>query len=403
MKLIIVCMAFFTFLPWAKGESSVSLNELVSANTVFAFDLLNEVAKSQPGRNIFISPLSVSSVLQMVNNGAEGETRNEMMQTLGTARLPVSSLNAAFKELAQQFSGRSDVILNLASGLWYQEGFHMKSAFIDDNRKFFQAGLAGVDFETPQSAQEINAWADHQTKGKIKEVVSFPFPPLTRLILANAIYFKGTWTTPFKKNLTKPHEFHMDGGQSKQTPMMTQDGKFIYQENEGFQAIKLPYKGGLQMELYLPRANSTPQDMTGNFAGASVWHDKVQTGFSWREGKVTLPKFKVEYEVKLNQPLMALGMKSAFESGVANFSGIANEPLYIGLVKQKSYVDVNEEGTEAAAVTVVGVRAAGIMMPPPNRFTMTLDRSFFFVISDTETGSILFMGIVNDPVAGEGK
>ena len=371
-------------------------SELAAANTAFAFDLMSQVGRAQPDANVFISPYSVSSALQMTAAGAAGETKIEMQQVLKTSGLTADSLNTATKNLNQQFEGRKDVILNLANGIWVQKDYQIKAAFVDNNRKFFGAELASVDFENPQSAEAINDWADRQTQGKIKEVVKFPFPPLTRLILANAIYFKGKWVVPFEKDETRPREFHRANGQSKETPMMTQEGNFIYQETPDFKAVKLPYKGGLQMELYLPQTNSSPLRFLAACGENQTRRKIIQTGFSRREGTVTLPKFKIECNVLLNDSLRALGMKTAFTRG-ADFSGIADGGLYISEVKQKSYVDVNEEGTEAAAVTVVGIRASAVMMPPPNRFTMILDRPFFFVISDVNTGSILFMGVVNDP------
>jgi serpin B len=375
-------------------------DKLVAANTGFGFDLMNQVVQAKPNTNVFISPYSVSSALQMVENGAAGGTLAEMQQALKTSGMPAGSLNAAFQDLNAQFTGRKDVMLNLANGLWYQAGFHLKPAFAEDNQKFFQAGLAGVDFNNPQSANTINDWADTQTHGKIKDVVQFPFPPLTRLILANAIYFKGQWVTPFKKHLTRPRTFHLANGQTKQTPMMTQEGSFAYQADPKFQAVRLPYEGDLQMELFLPATNSSPQALLAELAGQEARWAAVAHGFSMQEGVVTLPKFRIEYDVTLNQPLEALGMKSAFAAN-ADFSGIANEPLYISQVKQKSYVDVNEKGTEAAAVTTITVMALAMREPPKERFTMVLDRPFFFVISDMNTGSILFMGVVNDPVAGD--
>jgi serine protease inhibitor len=384
----------------AGAEPAAQQTSLVAANTAFAFDLMNQITQAHPDANAFISPYSVSCALQMTAAGAAGETRAEMQRTLKSADLSADSLYAAFEELDQQIAGRKDVILNLANGLWYQEGFHLKPAFADINQKFFQAGLAGVNFGAPESAQTINDWASRETQGKIKEVVQFPFPPLTRLILANAIYFKGSWAVPFKKALTRPREFDLENGQTRQTPMMQQDGSFIYQETPDFQAVKLPYKGALQMELYLPQPGFTPQKLVTRLASDASWRGTVQTGFSRREGSVTLPKFKIEYQIELNAVLEALGMKRAFNAG-ADFSGIANEPVFISEVKQKSYVDVNEEGTEAAAVTVVGVRASAIMRPPPNRFTMVLDRPFLFIISDVNTRSILFIGIVNDPASGQ--
>jgi serpin B len=255
-----------------------------------------------------------------------------------------------------------------------------------------------VDFQKPQSAQAINDWADQKTQGKIQGVVQFPFPRLTRLVLANAIYFKGTWVEPFKKSLTKPRDFYPANGSAKPTPMMLQAGSFTYQETEDFQAVKLPYKGGLQMELYLPNTNSNPSKLLASFVAGGNWKQDVQHGFARHEGTVILPKFKIECQILLNDPLKALGVKTAFGKH-ADFSGIASEPLCISLVKQKSYVDVNEEGTEAAAVTTVTMVGMAVRRPPPDRFTMILDRPFFFVISDVGTGSILFMGVVNDPPA----
>jgi serpin B len=375
--------------------SPTDMNNLVAANTAFAFDLMNQITRAQPGGNVFISPFSVSSALQMVVNGAAGGTKAEMQQVLKTSGVSAGALNGAFKDLNQQLEGRKDVTLNLANGMWVQKDFHIKPAFVDTNRQYFRAELASVDFNNPQAAKTINGWAEQKTKGKITKVVEFPFPALTRLILANAIYFKGKWVEPFKKDLTKPRDFHLANGQTKQTPMMVQDSHFQYQENAKFQAVKLPYNGGLQMELYLPATNSTPQMFLADIAGKETWRDSIQSDFSRREGTVTLPKFKMEFEIELNNPLQSLGMKSAF-ANTADFSGIADEPLNISEVKQKSYVDVNEEGTEAAAVTTVGIRAMALMKPI-EKFSMVLDRPFFFVISDATTGSILFMGVVNEP------
>jgi serpin B len=391
---------FFMVTLAAGADPAADQESLVTANTGFAFDLMNQIAQAQPDANVFISPFSVSSVLQIVNNGAAGGTKTEMQQMLKTSGLAAEPLNAACQSLDQQFTARKDVTLNLANGLWVQQGFRLKPAFVADNGKYFQAELANVDFGNPQSAQTINGWADRQTRGKIKEVVQFPFPPLTRLILANAIYFKGTWSKPFKKDLTQPRDFHLANGPAKPTPMMAQNGHFPYQETADFQAVKLPYRGGLQMELYLPQTNSNPRKLLAGFIAGQDWQKNIQSGFGGREGSVTLPKFKIEYQVGLNGPLQALGMKSAFGQD-ADFSGIADEPLSISEVKQKSFVEVNEQGTEAAAVTTVTMTALAIRMPETSPFTMVLDRPFFFVISDMATGSILFMGIVNNPAASQ--
>lgn len=375
--------------------TGANLDELVAANSVFAFNLINDLAQAQPAANVFISPYSVSTVLQMTAIGAAGDTKAEMQQVLDTAGLSANSLYAASKALDQQLAGHTNVTLNLADGLWFQRGLQLKRAFVNDNVNFFQAEIRNVDFLNPQTAQLINHWADEQTRGKIPEVVQFPFPRLTRLILANAVYFKGTWTLPFDTNATQPGDFHLPDGQSEQVPMMAQDGDFQYQENADFQAIQLAYNGGLQMELFLPATNSSPQLLLASLAGGGIWM-KVQAGFVGQKGTILLPKFTLRDQMTLNRSLEALGMTSAFGPG-ANFSGIASEPLYISQVQQTSFVDVDEEGTEAAAVTTVRAMPTATLMLPPDEFTMILDRPFFFVISDVNTGSILFMGIVNDP------
>jgi len=400
MKAIATLAALSSMTLAAGAGPSAEADKLVTANTAFAFNLLQQVSQAQPNANVFLSPFSVSCALQMTANGAAGATRAEMEQTLGTTGGDRTALNAAYLSLNQDLESRSGVTLNLANGIWYRKGAQFKPAFGEMNRKYFNAEIAGVDFLDPHTAAVINDWADQKTRGKVKAVVQYPFPDQTRLVLANAVYFKGKWEKPFAKRATRPREFHLANGSVKQTPMMSEDGQFAYQAQPGFQAVKLPYQGGFQMELYLPAPNSNPSRLLADLAQAGAWREKIQSGFKRQEGSVTVPKFKIEYDVVLNGALQTLGMKTAF-SRSADFTGIADEKLWISLVKQKSYVDVYEEGTEAAAVTTVTMVGAAVRMPPPDRFNMVLDRPFIFVISDVASGSLLFMGIANDPVSGD--
>jgi serine protease inhibitor len=233
--------------------------KLAAVNNSFAFDLLKQIEKEQPRENIFISPFSVSTALQMVGNGAAGETKAEMQRVLGTGSLPPDKLNAASKSLNQSLNSQPNVILNLANAIWCQNEFQLKSDFVAINKTFFQAELAGVNFNDPKSADIINDWADKKTHGKIKEVVQFPFPAFTKIIVANAIYFKGKWAEPFDKGQTKLRPFHLPNGGSKQTPMMRQHRHFSYQETDDFQAVRLGYSGkDLDMILVLPKTNSSP-------------------------------------------------------------------------------------------------------------------------------------------------
>ena len=389
---LLICFSHFAVL----ADSSADPAKLAAANSGFAFDLLQQIARGQPDANVFISPFSVSTVLQMVGNGAAGGTKTEMLSVLKTTGLPPDSLNAACKDLNQSLNSQTNVILDLANAIWYQKGVQLKPGFVSDNQDFFAAKLAGVDFAKPESAQTINDWADESTRGKIKEVVKWPLPPLTRVVLANAIYFKGKWEHPFATNQTRPRVFHSAHG-DRQVPLMWQRGHFSYQAGDGYQAVRLPYAGGrLQMYLFLPATNSNPAELVAGLNG-ETWRSKILPRFTDREGTLALPRFKLDYDVELNKPLEALGMRRAF-TPAANFSAMADEPLFVSEVKQKSYVEVNEEGTEAAAVTT-GIMRATAIFQPLEPFEMIVDRPFFFVIEDNQTQSILFMGVVFNPAA----
>jgi serpin B len=332
----------------------------------------------------------------MVGNGAGGETKAEMQRVLKTTGLPAETLNAACKDLNQSLNSQTNVILSLANAIWYKKEFRLKPEFVSMNKQFFQAELGGEDFSKPESAQTINHWADKSTHGKIKQVVQWPFDPMTRVILANAIYFKGRWDRPFDKQATKDRAFNvLPGVTPKQVPMMWQHGHFNYQQGDGFQAVRLPYAGKrLQMYLFLPDTNSTPTKLLADW-NADTWQNKILPKFQDQQGMLALPRFKLDYGVTLNDSLKALGMRQAFAID-ADFSAMADEPLFVSEVKQKSFVEVNEEGTEAAAVTTVVMQATAVFRPE-KPFEMIVDRPFFFVIGDDSTKSILFMGAIYDP------
>lgn len=366
------------------------------SNNRFAFALFSSVLQGQATQNVFMSPYSVSIALQMLCNGAAGKTRTEIQRALNTTNLPQAEINGFYKDLNGSLTSESNVVLDLSNSIWVNKGFELKPSFISTNEVYFGATLGSVNFETPESADTINRWAANSTRGKINGVVSFPFPANTEVILANAIYFKGEWAEPFDEHLTHRRYFYLNGGMIKQVPMMSRRGTFQYEEGDGFQAVQLPYAGGrLQMILFLPATNSSPAKLPAGFNGKN-WTDKILPRFSSREGTIVFPKFKSSCQVLLNHPLEGLGMQEAFIPGTANFSGMSGDPLVVSEVVQKCFVEANEQGTEAAAVTTVQVRATAVMRSP-KPFEMIVDRPFFFVISDKPTGTLLFMGIVNDP------
>jgi serpin B len=391
--------------------------KLAAANTGFAFDLLKQVAKEQPGTNIFISPFSISAVLQMAANGTVGGTRAEMRQVLRTTGLPPTSLNAAYQDLNQflnsQSNGimeltdlnwyhetlhRSNNVLNLANAIWYRNDYHLKPGFVSVSKHYFQTELGGVDFARPESAQTINDWAERSTHGKIKDIVQWPFDNALRVILANVIYFKGNWADPFDESETRPQPFHLATGKEKQVPMMWQKGEYNYQENADFRAMALTYVNPFQqMYVLLPRRNSSLKKLIAGLDGG-IWQNTIYPQFKRRKGSLMLPKFNIEYGIKLNSPLKALGMKLAFDDRRAEFSAMSDEFLYISEIKHKTFIEVNEKGTEAAAVTQFSLSKGGDRSPP---FEMVVDRPFLFVIFNSYTKTILFLGVVYDPV-GQG-
>jgi serpin B len=395
---LIAVLVWFASLHQATA-SLTNQQALAAANNGFAFKLLKQLAKDQPVANIFISPYSASAVLQMVGSGAAGQTKTEMQQVLGTTGLSSDTVSAANKEIAQSLnSGNTNIILTTANAIWYRQDAHVKPEFIARNQQFFSATVAPLNFADPHSVDVINAWANEKTHGKISRIADGMIDPVwTRLFLANAVYFKGKWADPFDAKDTKDRPFYLRGGSQKDVPMMTQTKTFTYRRGTGYQAVRLPYQDeNLATYVFLPDTNSSPEKLLGIMNG-DTWQRVTKPGFSEKEGTVVLPKFKLEYSVELNQPLQAMGMKTAFDMEKADFSGIATN-LYISAARQKTFVEVKEEGTEAAAVTGIPMpNSVGIHMPPPNPFQMIVDRPFLFLIEDKPTGTILFMGALFNP------
>jgi serpin B len=376
------------------------LSALAAANNTFAFNLLKQLAAEQPGASIFVSPYSAATALQMAADGAGGTTKAEMQQVLGTSGILTATLNEASKDAADLLNSKdTNVILTTANALWYRQSAQIKPAFLAANREFFSSTIKPLDFaNVPAAEAEINQWASDQTHGRITGIANGMIDPLyTDLILANAIYFKGKWEDPFDKKLTKERPFHPASGAATNLPMMQMSKTFGYRQGSGYQAVRLPYMGyDLAMYVFLPDPGSSPAKLLQIMNG-DKWQRVTMPGFSDREGLVVLPKFKLENTFDLNQPLEALGMRTAFNQKKADFSGMFSDPHSISEVRQKTFVEVGEVGTEAAAVTMMSMpMASAIEMNPPKPFEMIVDRPFLFAIVDARSGMILFMGVVND-------
>jgi len=332
----------------------------------------------------------------MVWQGAAGQTKTEMDQALALSNFKPEAAGSAYKELDNSIkNAAAKVALNVANSIWYAPHIQLKPQLVSINQNFYGAKLSALDFTDPRSAGVVNSWVSDATHGKINKIVEPPLSSRTGLILVNAIYFKGNWEHTFDDKGTKDEPFHLRDGGQKQTRMMRQTRKFSYQEDSGFQAIRLPYVGDrLGMLIFLPATNSSPNKLLAGLDG-DAWREKIMPKFQQREGTIVLPRFKLEFKADLVRSLKGMGIQQAFSSA-ANFSGIANMGLYISGVDHASFVEVNEEGTEAAAATQVTV-ALTSAMPRSRPFQMIVDRPFFFAIEDSSTHSILFMGLINDP------
>ncbi len=372
-------------------------SRLVSANTSFGFKLFAEVAKQDAGKNVFISPASVGLALAMTYNGAVGETKQGMERTLDIQGMNHLELNRAYSQLkAALESADPKVQLNIANSLWGRKGITFNPDFIQRNKQFYGADVTALDFGDPGAPATINAWVADKTKGKISHIVD-QIDAQSILFLINAIYFKGKWSIEFDKAKTKEDTFTTGAGQQKRVPMMHQSGKYNYYEGKNFQAVSLPYGDGrASMYIFLPAQGSRLDEFQKDLTAAN-WESWMKQ-FVQTDGSIAVPRFKVEYEVGLNDALKALGMGIAFDADRADFSGIVqgSGKAYISRVKHKTFAEVNEEGTEAAAVTSVEMRVTSAR-PQQRTFQMIVDRPFFCAIRDNKTGTLLFVGSITDP------
>ena len=385
--------ALVLFLGCLSHAAPSNLQQLAAANNNFTFNLLQQLVSEQPGINVFISAYSAATDLQMVSVGAEGSTKDEMDEALGLSMSPLTLYegNRALGAVINVKNTNYD--LTTANAIWYRAGIPLLPSFVAINRNFFRAREQGLNFNSPNSANVINAWASQETHGKIKQIVQWPFPSDLRLILNNAVYFLGSWENPFDTNLTFNGAFTLSGGSQENVPLMHQTAFFDYRQGSNYQMVRLPYKGNkLAMYVVLPNVNISPIDLLNSMNGA-WWQQARNTGFAPTQGMVVLPKFNLNFSASLVPALQALGMETPF-TPEANFSGISHEQLSISDVEQQAVVEVDEKGTEAAAVTTITVIATVIS---PDTFQMTVNRPFLFFIADEQVNSILFSGVVFAP------
>ena len=373
---------------------SNKINKLISANNKFAFQLFSEIQKSQSNENIFISPSSIAIALSMTYNGAAGKTQEAMAKTLNFEGMSLEEINQANQDLGILLNSLNpEIKLNIANSIWTRKGISFDPSFLQVNQDFYQSQVREIDFDDPESPKIINNWVKDKTEGKIDKVIQ-EFKLNSVMLLLNAIYFKADWQEAFSEDSTKEMPFYLANRTQKQHPIMfkSSDYLYYYYENENFQAVSLPYKKGVSMYIFLP---SKQVGLEGFYQvlNEENWEDWMKQFRGGYEVNLGLPKFKNEYEVSLNDVLKSLGMEIAFDDKKADFSQINSEQLYISEVKHKTFVEVNETGTEAAAVTSVKVSKMSLKIP----VNMLINRPFFLAITENDSGTILFMGAITNP------
>ena len=355
--------------------------------------------KTEAG-NLFLSPLSISTALACAPAAREGKTLEEMNAVLHLPEAAHAGFGAVIKSLNEEPDAKKrGFTLSTANALWAQKGYPWKAEYKKLVATDYAAGLFDLDFISAAEASRgtINAWVEKETKEKIKNLSpQGSVTADTRLVLTNAIYFKGDWMDPFKKEQTKDLPFTTADGKKTDTPLMHRVGGYRYAENDAFQVLDMPYNGRrISMTVVLPRKAdglaAVEKELTAEKFDATLKTLRFE-----KEVHVHLPKFKVEKSFTLNKPLIAMGMKAAFSG--ADFSGMhmGGEQLDISAVIHKAFVDVNEEGTEAAAATGVVVGTTSAVQPPTPRH-FKADHPFLFFIRDNKTGSVLFMGRLETP------
>ena len=380
------------------GEATV----LAESNNAFTLDIFQEIYQEQPEENIFISPLSVDIALHMTTNGAAGDTRTEMKEALGTADLSDEEANRAVQALSEQLTGMDRTVsLATANSIWFRDRFTLQNGFDELIQTYYDGRMEGLDFDQPETKDRINGWVEDQTQGKIKNLVE-EISGTDMMFLINAIYFKADWQYQFDKQQTQEAPFYQQDGTTVSVPMMFSEGvKLRHYYDPSFQLLDIPYGNGqFSLIVLLPEpTTSSVTDVVNRLTTADLnqWVAEADT----LTPQLYLPKFTTSFKMNLNSPLIQLGMKTPFDDRVADFSKFfqeVNSGLYLDQVIHQAFIEVSEEGSEAAAATAVGVSVTSIG-GSSQPLTIRVDRPFVYFIRERHTQTLLFAGTMLDPTA----
>ncbi|GLO67870.1 serine protease [Oceanobacillus sp. E9] len=372
------------------------MKEVSEASNLLAFQSIQSLDPNDDG-NVFVSPTSYWLAMAMVYNGANGDTRSEMGQALQLQGMDIEDFNHQNASLMEHFTNVNDeeLELNIANSIWLNQTYEFLDTFQQSVTDTYQAELAALTTPEP-----INEWVSNQTNGKIKDIIN-QIDQEHVAILVNATYFNGAWTYPFDENNTQERTFHKKNNSSVEVPFMALNEELPYVETDQMQAVSLPYgeNEDMQMELFLPKEDIAMDDFLEGFTleNWQEWRDSMEI----QKGNLRMPKFSLEYEAELQNFFQSLGMEQAFDTQEADFSNMIDQEqlgaLYIDKIVHKTFLDVDEEGTEAAGATSVEMKTTSIEIG--ENFDMEINRPFLLTISDNETDTILFMGMIHEPTS----
>jgi serine protease inhibitor len=375
-------------------RSQLKSAQMVSASNTFGLNLFMKINELAPDKNLFISPFSTLEALSMTYNGAASNTKDEMASVLGFTQYSDKEVNEYNQSLTNALlKADGKIKFEVANSIWYDQDFHVIQYFLDINHDYYDAEVTSLDFTSPDAVTTINNWVNAKTHEKIQTIID-AIPPGVVMYLINAIYFKGTWKFEFDKSKTIKTDFFHENGTSVQHDQMSMEAELNYYSSDDLQAIELPYgDGAFNFVIMLPKGDKSINEVITGL-NDTEWSD-IMSAMSKVKVVVRIPKFKLELYSLLNDPLKAMGMTSAFCA--ADFTRIDSAGgLYITRVIHKTYINLDEEGTEAAAVTAVEIGKVSYPNPDEPKYFVA-NRPFIYAITEKSTGAILFMGKMLDP------
>jgi serine protease inhibitor len=375
---------------------TIDINEessVIQGNNNFAFNLMKQLINKDKNKNIIISPLSISTILAETQNGANGQTKNEILSAIGLKNIDEKSINEQYYSTLDYYNNLKSSRLKVADSIWVNKTVSLNKDFVDTAKNYYNSEVNSVDFDNPNTVGTINQWVDKSTDGQIKQIID-NIDKYTKAILINSISFKGTWKNEFSPYNTKEEEFTLSSGEKVKIDTMQNTLINSYLKEDNFQAVRLPYYDGLEMDLFLPDKGVNINDFMEKATKENF--DKWLKDFSDARVNMKIPKFKLEYtEDKMADVLKNLGVQQVFDANKSNLDGIAKD-TFISSITHKTCISVDEKGTEAAAVTAE-IMAGSSAPSEYKNVDFVVDRPFVFAIRDCKTGAIIFIGKIENP------